>query len=216
MPHYRLPDHLGICEVDGRVVVLDLLRDRYLALDLGAAHAMRRWRDGQAASDGDPAITRLLDCGMLLPSTTPQQERWRACPIPGRSLLDLAPPPARSPFRNLPEVAASLWQARALLRRSGLERAVRQSRPSRPCGTADPLPPVASFRAARRLLPSAPNCLTDSLALSTFLSRRNVASVLVFGVKLDPFAAHCWLQQDDVILNDAADSVTTFTPIMAI
>jgi hypothetical protein len=65
-------------------------------------------------------------------------------------------------------------------------------------------------------LPTPPNCLADSLALSRFLSRRNVASAMVFGVKLDPFAAHCWLQQDDVILNDAADAVATFTPIMAV
>ena len=62
----------------------------------------------------------------------------------------------------------------------------------------------------------APNCLTDSLALASFLSRRSVSWQLVFGVKLDPFAAHCWLQDDGAVLNDAADSVSTFTPILVI
>jgi hypothetical protein len=216
MPHYRLPDHLGICEVDGRVLILDLRRDRYLALDARSADTMRRWRDGRVPPDGDPGISRLLDCGMLLLTAVPQQDPWRTCPVPGRSLLDVAAPASQSPFRDLTDAAASLWRARAWLRRCGLEQAVRECRPSQPDGTGDPVPHVASFRAARRLLPLAPNCLTDSLALATFLAGRRVASALVFGVKLDPFAAHCWLQQDDVILNDAADRVTTFTPIMRV
>jgi hypothetical protein len=216
MAYFRLPDHLGVCEVDGQVLMLDLRRDRYLALDSGAARAMRRWRDGSARLEEDPELDRLLHSGMLMTTTLPQLDRWRACAVPRRSLLDIASLSPRSGLPALPEVAASLWQARILLKRRGLEHAVRQCRPAMSVGTTDPLLHVAAFRAARRLLPTPPNCLADSLALSRFLSRRNVASVMVFGVKLDPFAAHCWLQQDDVILNDAADAVATFTPIMAV
>lgn len=34
--------------------------------------------------------------------------------------------------------------------------------------------------------------------------------MLVFGVKLDPFSAHCWVQIGDLLLNDRADQVARF------
>jgi hypothetical protein len=36
----------------------------------------------------------------------------------------------------------------------------------------------------------------------------------VIGVKLNPFAAHCWLQVGDVVLNDLPERVAAFTPIL--
>jgi hypothetical protein len=36
---------------------------------------------------------------------------------------------------------------------------------------------------------------------------------LVFGAKLNPFAAHCWVQLEDVVLNDRTDNVAVFTPV---
>jgi hypothetical protein len=36
----------------------------------------------------------------------------------------------------------------------------------------------------------------------------------VFGVRLDPFAAHCWLQTDRLLLTDAADALGVFTPVL--
>jgi hypothetical protein len=37
----------------------------------------------------------------------------------------------------------------------------------------------------------------------------------VFGVMATPFAAHCWIQDDQAILNDHYDRVSRFAPIFA-
>lgn len=197
--------------------MLDVRNDRYLALDDAAADAMRRWRDGTAEAARDIAIDRLLARGMLIRADAPRSGGWPAIRVPSRSLLDRSPVPEGSTLAVVPEIAAILWRTRRRLRHKGLEHAVAEARRRKSSAAGKgPLPHLSLFRAARRLVPLTPNCLTDSLALSTFLVRRNIRCDLVFGVKLDPFAAHCWLQDQDGILNDSADSVTTFTPILAI
>lgn len=208
MSSYRLADHVGVCEVDGRTVMLDLRRDRYFQLDPCSASAFRRLRDGQPSIE---FLQPLLERGLVVPGSPGESS---ALPVTPSSGLPRAPRSAR--WRAVPEVAGTIALTRLRLHR-GLEGAVchvRRRKPSR--GLADAVAPAAVFRAARSLVPLAPNCLTDSLALAAFLSRRGAAWRLVFGVKLDPFAAHCWLQSEDAILNDAPDTVANFTPIIAI
>jgi hypothetical protein len=69
------------------------------------------------------------------------------------------------------------------------------------------------FLAARPLLPFKPNCLLDSLALLSWLGWTRRGAMLVFGVKLEPFAAHCWIQTGSLILNDSVDNVERFGPV---
>lgn len=216
MMHLRLPDHLGVCEVDDRILMLDLRRDRYFELDPGTACAVRRWRDGADGRAKDSALARLLDRGMLIPAEPLRTSAPVPCAVPHRNLMN-CPEPFRKAWPFLPEIAETLWRVRRRLKRHGLEGAVGHVRLHKSCAArTNPLPDLALFRTARLLIPIAPNCLTDSLALSAFLSRRDISFKLVFGVKLDPFAAHCWLQNDDAILNDAADSVAAFTPILVV
>lgn len=216
MQHYRLPDYLGVCEVDDRILMLDLRRDRYFELDPRTACAVRRWRDESDGSSKDKALVQLLDCGMLIPAEPLRTSAPAPCAVPHRNFMD-SPQPLRNAWLLLPEIAETLWRVRRRLKRGGLEGAMADVRSRKPCATrTNPLPDLALFRAARLLIPMAPNCLTDSLALSAFLSRRSISFKLVFGVKLDPFAAHCWLQNDEAILNDAADSVAAFTPILVV
>lgn len=72
------------------------------------------------------------------------------------------------------------------------------------------------FAAARHAVPIARNCLPDSLALIARLARCNIPSTLVFGVKLDPFAAHCWVQSGHLLLTDRLEEVERFTPVRSI
>lgn len=212
MDHHRLPGHLGLCEVDGRLLMLDLRRDRYFQLDPANTASLRQWRDNRLEEGED--LARLLDRGLLVPGEQPIGSGWTMHRIPDRSLLDASVPAQAASASILAELALTFWRARRSLRR-GLEYAVDEVRRRKaPDQATDPGACLARFRAGRRLIPVASNCLTDSLALAAFLARRNVRADLVFGVKLDPFAAHCWLQTDDVILNDAADIVTSFTPIL--
>ena len=75
---------------------------------------------------------------------------------------------------------------------------------------------ASRFLAARRYLPVKPNCLVDSLALMRFLGPLAVGTTLIFGVKLEPFAAHCWVQFDSLLLNDRSDYVERFVPVRTV
>jgi hypothetical protein len=75
---------------------------------------------------------------------------------------------------------------------------------------------VAAFIRLRPLLFGAQDaCLYDSLALLRFLSYYEVFPTCVIGVQTGPFGAHCWVQHDAVVFNDAPEYVRRFTPILA-
>jgi hypothetical protein len=59
-------------------------------------------------------------------------------------------------------------------------------------------------------------CLFESLVLIEFLARYSLFPAWVFGVRARPFAAHCWVQQGDTVLNDTVEHVTRYTPIMTV
>jgi hypothetical protein len=59
-------------------------------------------------------------------------------------------------------------------------------------------------------------CLLDSLTLTHFLARYGVFPTWVFGVKTDPFYAHCWVQQGDFVFNDSPDFIKGFSPILVV
>src|SRR5262249_33308461 len=62
---------------------------------------------------------------------------------------------------------------------------------------------VATYAHLRPLLFTAKDaCLFDALALGNYLARYGIFATWVFGVQTGPFAAHCWLQHEGVVLND--------------
>lgn len=59
-------------------------------------------------------------------------------------------------------------------------------------------------------------CLYDSLALVEFLAHYYIYPQWVFGVTAEPFNAHCWVQEDECVLNDSVERVCCYTPIMEV
>src|SRR5438270_132009 len=103
---YGLPNHLGVCEVDGRMLMLDLKRDRYLQLDRASAAAFSQWRRDPMCPAGVTAAAWLAERGMLVPAASPQLCGRPPASAPHRRLADSPRPPSSSPLRLLPEVAA--------------------------------------------------------------------------------------------------------------
>lgn len=71
----------------------------------------------------------------------------------------------------------------------------------------------------RRLLPWIPFqgvCLYRSYMLLRHLRRRGFDALWVFGVQTWPFAAHCWLQVGETVLDDTADNAAAYTPILVV
>jgi hypothetical protein len=72
------------------------------------------------------------------------------------------------------------------------------------------------FKTLRPWYPRDFLCLFDSLALLEFLAAEEIFADWVFGVRAEPFEAHCWVQREQVALNDSIERVSTFVPIMRV
>ena len=219
---YQLCASVSFCWVDGRAVFLDTRRDRYFRLAPSTEAIFRALQDadGQAAPD----VEHLAGLG-LVEATADITRPIRAAQAqrPTTSLVDGGPCTAGLKPLTLVEVGWRLGRARVGLKGTPLATTLSRVRDSRPSGTAaagTPRHRVADlarrFNTARRRTPFAQACLPDALALLDFLAGRNAYADLVFGVRLDPFSAHCWVQAGDAVLNDAFDPVVAHTPILVV
>lgn len=75
---------------------------------------------------------------------------------------------------------------------------------------------VAAFQQSLPWIPFQGECLYRSFMLQRALRRRGEDAWWVFGVQTWPFEAHCWLQIGEVVLDDAAERVAAFTPILTV
>ena len=223
---YLSPD-VFIASFGDRAVALDLNTSRYLALGrwqtmaaraamMGSAPAVCDRQDGELAPAMAPLAARGLvcdrgarrpACAVVMPSST----LW---PSRGASGVGAATPAMAS-------VMIALAQAQLYLAALPLGPIVRQLRAAKaraPARTAQRTfeACLTQFAVGRPWYPSKPICRLDAIALCLYLWRNGLAAELVFGVRLDPFAAHCWAQHGDVALNDAHDFVSQFSPIMAV
>jgi hypothetical protein len=220
MGHLRLHSNVSYGLIAGRPVFLDVSRDRYLALDPLAEAAFDRARQPpSSACPNNEDATRLLATKLFTLA-----DDWTPMPpvqvqIPDIQISPEAP--ARSRLLDVPEIWLLLWQARRALVSGALGSALcrlknHRSKVLAPASSVETAALACRFQMARALVPIAPSCLQDSLALGTWLARRGACPDIVFGVKLDPFAAHCWVQTEAAILNDAPDTVSPFAPVLVI
>jgi hypothetical protein len=216
---YRLNRHLSFCEIEGTPLFLDIAGDRYFALEGELAAAFERLRAGQASPDD---IAALKAADMIEP--TPHQRPIAPAPphVPRASLVEqrerVGKAGAGLPFL----IAADLLRVRLVLRRGGLAHLIASVREQKSRAAAGRRPEAAleelagAYSVARSLVPLARNCLSDSLTFIRLLALRGHHPDLVLGVKRNPFAAHCWVQTDTLVLNDSADSARDFTPVLVV
>jgi hypothetical protein len=217
MPHY-LPSTHSFCECGGAMLVLDMRQDRYFQLGRPASEALRAFVSGSSApQDGIAALCRLgvisddrAAGGSIAPT---------AIDVPVRSVIEETTIRSGRRWTHYPEISGRLIQARAALRLKGFARTldtirVAKAQALRRADLVDEVRDLAiAFDRGRRAVPLATACLPDSLALYGFLARRGIHSTLVIGVKTNPFAAHCWIQHEGLLLNEAVDHAAAFTPI---
>lgn len=132
---------------------------------------------------------------------------------------------ASGPFR-LDDVARMVWLQRRIERRiarqgfsAALEDVVRLRAGTRVAptdGGASFARVLRAFEYSRLLRSPANRCLPRSIAVVCALAPCGVRANLVIGVKLGPFAAHCWAQLGEDVLNDTAEEAARFTPILVL
>ena len=219
---YALKPGLSFCHVAGRLIFLDLGADRYFCLSAEAERSLARAIAEAPAEPEDAAILAgLQHQGMLRTGTAEPLLR----PCPGvcearSSMLDAHPIPVpplgtflagmallRAPLRlrlfGLSAAIARLQIKKARLRPARFER----ERLARSGG---------AFARLRALATSHDQCLPRSLAVAEQLFTAGVRADLILAVKLQPFAAHAWVQWGDIVVNDRVDAVRDFTPILVV
>jgi hypothetical protein len=215
MHQLNLAEHVRFCVIDGQYIFLDLKEDRYFGLPRPTDAAFAALLAGDASSTH---VGGLQAAGLLVKSPA------------GRPLKPTTHPAAASSFLEDGELGrgiSTVIVAEVLLQVLGARRAVRKKRlpgllakPGQGASESHGVSrerrdrAVGQFLRARRAIPIAPNCLYDSLALRRFLQRRSVAADLVIGTKLHPFAAHCWLQDGTMVLNDSLSAARGFAPVL--
>ncbi|MDP3399561.1 MAG: lasso peptide biosynthesis B2 protein, partial [Brevundimonas sp.] len=75
---------------------------------------------------------------------------------------------------------------------------------------------VAAARSAMPWIPFEGECLQRAFQLRRLLAERGMSVTWVFGVRTWPFAAHCWLQREDLVVGDTVERVSRYVPIMAV
>ncbi|MES2326209.1 MAG: lasso peptide biosynthesis B2 protein [Pseudomonadota bacterium] len=217
MNHLRLQLHVSFALVDDRAIFLDVRRDRYFALDEAAAEAFADLRADADCQCSDERTETLLATGLFARSPEPLRIRSATIGAPERDLPDDG---ARPALRDLIQILFLAVRYHRGVRQQPLETVIAKRRRT-PAKTskgphAATLALAQRFLRARALVPIKPVCLQDSLALHDWLAAHDAPSSLVLGVRLDPFAAHCWVQHGDIVLNDAADRVAPYTPILVV
>jgi hypothetical protein len=227
MDEYLLPRHIYCCRRGNAYVFLDLKQDDYTLVAGPAAGALHALIDRDANATGtDFDSLRELEQGGLL-TKDPNAGRPIATTEVGFAVEPLLEfemsRPTRARLVDYWNFVAACTSAAARLRWQPLEKTVTGVL-KRKARLADRYPQdiarardlTAVFLQLRRLFPANYLCLFDSLALIEFLARYRLYPTWVFGVKLEPWGAHCWIQQDQFTFNESVEEAATYTPIMAI
>lgn len=75
---------------------------------------------------------------------------------------------------------------------------------------------VAAFEQGRLVRSAVDRCLPRSIALAHMLGNAGYRTEVIIGVKLRPFAAHCWVQSGSFMLNESAQEAARYTPILVL
>jgi hypothetical protein len=130
----------------------------------------------------------------------------------------------RATLRVLWNFCAAFAVARWSLKHRPIKEVVQAARRRKSRASGSPAVDIAAIRElvtafvhVRPLFYTARDgCLLDSVTLSLFLARYGVFPTWVFGVKTEPFYAHCWVQQGDYVFNDTPDFIKGFSPILVV
>jgi hypothetical protein len=235
MHDYRLAGDVYMAQVEDGVVFLNLNAGKYMGISTSQVEALRRHvRDWPATDDRVSAkesrptpqpfrlISQLVDAGILTCSKATPKAPTPSSIIAARSYSSWHGSPAHVTPRDVMLLVATMVSVALLLRIgklkfivSLLQRSSARAREAPDPGALRTHRVLASFFALRPWFYTArENCLFDSLVLRLFLAKSGVSCAFVIGASTRPFRAHAWVQILDCVVNDNAERVLEFTPML--
>jgi hypothetical protein len=238
---YYIAPHVHLCVAGTQVVFLDLERDGYYAVSQG--HPAGRWVKGwpqppsaatspadekdRSASSGSGLLAKMKSQGMLVTDSALGKEATPLITNEPRTALvehDLNVRP-HAKCGQLGRMIGAYLTARWMLKHRPIKDVVGSIARLRAKRRASPSDPditrlrslVTVFSYLRPLLYTAHDaCLLDSLTLLHFMAGYGLYPRWIFAVRTNPFLAHCWVQQDDLVFNDQLDYIRRFSPILVV
>lgn len=229
----KLAHHAYAAEIAGALVFLDLKRDTYTFIApkhaaeilclLGDAvgSCLEPIGNGEPSGDESSTLGELRRAGLV--TADPSGKAFQ--PILYDSVVEELPRligPDRPSIR-LSHALHFLWavlSARCMLSLLPLDRVVRaiQRRRLRQAHADDVVAATRLTEIYRRLRPMlfsrGDRCLLDSLSLINFLGRYGIRAGWRFGVRLEPFKAHAWVQDGNTVFDDMAANIHSYTAIL--
>ena len=203
---------LAFCVVDDRAIFLDVDGDRYFSLPskLNQAFVAGLTRPEDVKDEDREHLIRLGIVSDTSTGSSPVRPRLGA---PAQAIEP------DNPRRLLVPAAIAQSRMRFRLRRWSFARVIRAEQHRHKADHArakafEPSRLYASFCALSAWFGEEDQCLARALAFRMIAMKRGHDATLVIGVKLDPFAAHCWIQDGERLLNDRLERVRLFTPIL--
>jgi hypothetical protein len=212
--YYTAGPDLSFCFVGGRAVFLAVQVDRYFCTGPTLGRALQ-----QELLDGRLETGALHSRLKLPPPEVAAPLEQRDISIPSESLYERSADTSRFPqYANavlrdvISTMALRFFSLSTIIKR--LEAHKRRIKRLNRDGQDEVI--AESYVFADRLCSSRNRCLARSVALTLHLIGRGYAPSLVIGVRLNPFLAHCWVQNDRIVMTDVVDRVHEFSPILVI
>jgi hypothetical protein len=236
-PPYFLSRHAYVCVTSGYAVFLDLRKDAYTALepaDFPALHnLLRGWSDAYPETPQprdmphDPTIEQTLLAEGLITADgklgkTPRPVELRQATGSVLDGMDFSRYPCieeavkfRRAFAAITPMLAD-WPIEQTVGRVE-RRNLRAKRRGKSLDFDRARDLIASyFQLQPRAFSQIDACLRNSLTMAEYLAGFELYPTFAIGVRMDPWAAHAWLQHGSVVLNDRVEHIRLYTPILAI
>jgi Transglutaminase-like superfamily len=227
MTRYFQSPHVHFCFRGDSAIILNLREDAYMLATGATVEALRclsAVSEIEASSSGVlDGINDLVDSGVI---TAQAVEGRNVAPttfdFPRAPLIDAEAASAEGvSVGHILRFIRACAIAAARIRWGRLEstvRAVANRRSSLPLQSSMDFERAREltvvFKTLRAYFPKNYLCLYDSLALIEFLAQYGVYPSWIFGVRLDPWGAHCWVQEQGVVFEDDIEEVSSYTPVL--
>jgi Transglutaminase-like superfamily len=235
---YFLSSDCHVCNSQGYWIILNISRDKYLCVTQGDLSSIgsriyglqHHYGDAENRqcldAAGDSLIDSLVAKGVLTSNSDQGKAFVESGNVGSETAVDLLGPIGQSkvPLFCAARFFLACTRTDWYLRKRNLplalarikRRRLRAGSPPRFIAGANATKPILVFKDLRPFYPRPYLCLFDSLALLEFLASYHSYPRIVFGVVADPFQAHCWLQDGNVLLNDDLERVGKYKPILSV
>jgi len=210
----KLDELIAFCRVCDRLVFLDIGADRYFGLSAAAEAKFLAHQEMQQPNPASNSFSVSMASG--------RNVCFLQCDRPAAAeLSSLEDAPGRAFGIRCAELLARHVLARIELRRGGFAASlehIRRRKENQPVRNNSPVlhREVEAVRHCRAVLDLREKCLVHSIAVMHAMIGAGALPDLVLGIRLFPFEAHAWVEWQGSVVNDHADVVRAFTPILVI